>query len=526
MELESNKSAAAAPDSPVFEDDAPMPVRPAPGRTGRRFREGVKKLFELVRDTKPPPEQQAFRLKTVERNIVLPVKLLLIVVVAFFVFSPVTSTDPPAAGSLPPSTAVVPGVTVEQGTPQGDIFHQSYRALKWMLIGYVLINIPVALMLIRPRAFKLRLRHVQGVILLISSFDSVFVACLTYLTEGFSSLLYWLFAGLILRTSISLPLARPQLLLNFLTILLYTSAGLLDLTLNPPALADAGSSIESSLLLRGSGHSPAESFVLRIVLLCVLTACCYGLQALLEKQRQTEDDAHELASRQQQLDIAARLAAQIAHQIKNPLGVISNTAYNLERSVRSGKPEVADQQLRIIREEVTRADQVLTRLMGYAQLKEGRVEKLDVVDEIERAIHEVFPPVAKYQITIKRDFAPELPHLWMQRQHLGDIFSNLLTNAREAMFGQGEIQITATPVGKESVRVIFLDSGPGIPPERLNQVFQPYFTTKDKGSGLGLAIVRQNMNLYGGSVKVESELGHGARFILTFPIRALQKLPT
>ena len=275
--------------------------------------------------------------------------------------------------------------------------------------------------------------------------------------------------------------------------------------------------------MRSGGHSAAEAFVLRIVLLFVLTFCCYSLQVLLEKQRQTEEDARELTTRQQQLDVAARLAAQIAHQIKNPLGIISNTVYNLERSVRSGKPETADHQLQIIREEVTRADQVITRLMGYAQLKEGRVEKLDVVEELERALHDVFPPVAKYQIRIIRDFALELPHLWMQRQHLGDVFNNLLTNAREALFGQGEIRVVAEQTGKDTLRVTIVDNGPGIPPERLNQVFQPYFTTKDKGSGLGLAIVRQNLNLYGATIKVESELGKGARFVIIFPIRVVQK---
>jgi signal transduction histidine kinase len=506
----------------VFEEDAPV-AAPAYSRVGRKWRDSLHKLFELIRDTKPPPEQQAYRLKTVERNIVLPVKFLLVCLVAYFVFSPVTTSEG-SSGQLSQSAGLTNVANAKDFVAApSDTFNQSYRALRWMLLAYVGINIPVALILMRPRAFRLRLRHVQSIILLISSIDSLFVACLTYLTEGFASLVYWLFAGLILRNSISLPLARPQLLLNLLTVLLYTSAGLLDISLNPSPLADPGNSIESSVLMRSGGHSATEAFVLRIVLLFVLTFCCYSLQVLLEKQRQTEEDARELTTRQQQLDVAARLAAQIAHQIKNPLGIISNTVYNLERSVRAGKPETTDHQLQIIREEVTRADQVITRLMGYAQLKEGRVEKLDVVEELERALHDVFPPVAKYQIRIIREFTPELPHLWMQRQHLGDVFNNLLTNAREALFGQGEIRVVAERSSKDMLRVTIVDNGPGIPPERLNQVFQPYFTTKDKGSGLGLAIVRQNLNLYGATIKVESELGKGARFVITFPIRVVQK---
>ena len=174
-------------------------------------------------------------------------------------------------------------------------------------------------------------------------------------------------------------------------------------------------------------------------------------------------------------------------------------------------------------EEVSRADQVVTRLMGYAQLKEGRVEKLDVAEEIDRVLAEVFPKAAKYATTVVRDVAPELPCLWMQRQHLGDILHNILVNSREAMFGQGEIRVSAQRGQNGSVQVILSDNGPGIPPERVNQIFQPYFTTKEKGSGLGLAIVKQNMSLYGGTVRVESQPGQGARFILIFPTRALTK---
>ena len=152
------------------------------------------------------------------------------------------------------------------------------------------------------------------------------------------------------------------------------------------------------------------------------------------------------------------------------------------------------------------------------------VEKLDVVEELERVLNEVFPAAAKYSTQVVKEFAPELPNLWMQRQHLGDIFSNILLNAREALFGQGEIRIKAEPDGTGALCITISDNGPGIPPERLNQIFQPYFTTKDKGSGLGLAIVKQNMSLYGGTVRVESEVGHGASFHLVFPTRALNKV--
>ena len=87
---------------------------------------------------------------------------------------------------------------------------------------------------------------------------------------------------------------------------------------------------------------------------------------------------------------AGRLAAEFAHQIKNPLAVINNAAFSLQRPLRDGKT-AAGQQLEIIQEEVARADKVITQIMGYAQLSEGRVEKLDVIEEIEPRHRAGFP---------------------------------------------------------------------------------------------------------------------------------------
>jgi two-component system, NtrC family, sensor kinase len=162
--------------------------------------------------------------------------------------------------------------------------------------------------------------------------------------------------------------------------------------------------------------------------------------------------------------------------------------------------------------------------MGYARLSEGRVEKLSVTEELERALAQVFPPGAKYQVAVKRHYSPALPGVLMQRGHLSEVLVNLLQNAREAMNGQGTIEVTARYGDNYSVIVTISDSGPGIPEERLEQVFEPYFTTKQKGTGLGLSIVKHNVDLYGGKIRVESKLGKGTTFILEFPGKTFLRL--
>jgi signal transduction histidine kinase len=271
-----------------------------------------------------------------------------------------------------------------------------------------------------------------------------------------------------------------------------------------------------------SSEGPAEPFVLRFMVLLLLTLACYALQVLLEKARLATEEAREFTSRQEQLRAAGRLAAEIAHQIKNPLSIINNAAFAIHRAVSAGKPAPL-QHLEIIREEVGRSDRIVTELMGYAQLAEGTVERLNVVEELNRAIGKVFPPGAYRGIQIGTDYADDLPPLLMQRKHFSEIVANLLQNAREALAGGGHIDVRAD-ARDHFVRIAISDDGPGIPPEKVEKIFQPYFTTKPQGTGLGLAIVRHNVDIYGGTVRVESVLGHGASFILELPTRTFMRL--
>jgi two-component system sensor histidine kinase FlrB len=113
----------------------------------------------------------------------------------------------------------------------------------------------------------------------------------------------------------------------------------------------------------------------------------------------------------------------------------------------------------------------------------------------------------------------------MQRRHLVDTVMNLLQNAREALGDKGgNIFVSARCHSDSSVEVAVRDDGPGIPTEKQEKIFEAYYTTREKGTGLGLATVKHNVELYGGSVRVESSLGKGASFVLVFPAKALIKL--
>ncbi len=390
------------------------------------------------------------------------------------------------------------------------------ETVQYLFCFYVLASVLFALLMFNPARWPLAI--VQWTVVTSSLVDGLFLAGMALLTGGLDSILFWLFVGLIVRNAVSVPPGVSQLILNFAISLCYVLVGVLDFSVS--SNLDVATLRSLHLLPHEDWGQP---FVLRLVVLWLTAICCYGAQVLLERQRLATEEADEFVTREGQLRSAGRLAAEFAHQIKNPLAVINNATFSLQRALRDGKAGAA-QQIEIIQEEVSHADRIVTQIMGFAQLTEGRVEKLNVAEELERAITQVFPPAVPTGIRIHREFDRTFPPLLMQRHHLSEIMLNLLKNAREAVGENGNVYITADSRRDYAVEISVRDDGPGIPPDKIERVFEAYYTTKEHGTGLGLAIVKHNTELYGGTVRVESGLGKGAAFTLVFPAKTLMKL--
>jgi signal transduction histidine kinase len=447
----------------------------------------------LLKIPAPDAPQLIDRITTMERDIVLPLKAAGIAMLLHSFY-----------------------FTLWFGNVLGEleIAVETTQYFLWIYIG---LNVVVAVMLLAMRRLPLPL--VSWGVFAMSLVDGIFLSALTVVTGGYDSILYWLFLGLIVRGAVSVPRATSQIMLNLTLIACYVLAGLIVIN-----IAEYLDEQQRLILFPGTLDSPAEPLFLRLTLLLLMTVCCYGVQVLMERQRRAVEEAREFAMREGQLRSAGRVAAEFTHQIKNPLAIINNAAFSLQRALKQGKP-VSAEQIRIIQEEVERSDRIITEIMGYAQLSEGHVEKLNVIEELDGAIKRVFPPAVPYPIQIHREYGSDFPPLLMQRRHLSEAFINVLQNAREALGDAGgNIYVNAQCHSDYSVEVSIRDDGPGIPPEKQEKIFEAYYTTKEKGTGLGLATVKHNVELYGGTIRVESELGKGARFILLFPARALMKL--
>jgi len=440
------------------------------------------RLPEWLTSYEPDIALQIERVRSMERNIVVPVKCALVLLLGYYLFFSNWFDD-------------------------AHTFREAVLlTVRLFFVIYLVVNVLVAVLL--AGMDELPFQFIREVVLGASLVDALFWGALTAVTGGFDSMLYWVFVGMIIRNALSIPVTSTQIILNLTVCACFVAAGVMEVEM---ARADTEVPDEGG-----------ESVFLRLVVLLMMTACGYGVQVLFDKQRRVDEETREFSQRQQQLESAGRLAAEIAHQLKNPLGIINNAAFTLQRTVKEGK--TITQQIQIIREEVDRSDRIITELVGYARLAEGRVEKLNVAEELDQAVARVFPAAVHYDIRIHRDYAGVLPPLLMQRSHLSEILVNVLQNAREAMNGGGNIRLTARVGEDYSVVVTIADDGPGIPRENLDRVFEASFTTKEKGTGLGLAIARHNTEIYGGTLVAESSLGNGTAFVLTFPGRTVIKL--
>jgi signal transduction histidine kinase len=228
------------------------------------------------------------------------------------------------------------------------------------------------------------------------------------------------------------------------------------------------------------------------------------------------------------------MAAAIAHEVKNPLAGIEVMAGILKRQL----PESPDAQTTLadIIKEAKMANVIVQEVLAFVRPLRLQVEDVAVADVVRDAITMAENHPQKGQIQISVGVPESLRPIQGDSHQLRQIFTNFLTNAFEAMNGTGTIAITAVAIeGEEEsttaeqmpgpmVLITITDDGPGIPPEVMDRIFSPFFTTKPQGSGLGLAIVRKIVDAHDGRIDVGERPGGGTIFRVTLPVRSQQQL--
>ena len=239
----------------------------------------------------------------------------------------------------------------------------------------------------------------------------------------------------------------------------------------------------------------------------------------------------------EKLDSVGRMAAGVAHEVKNPLMMILTGIKVLAKRI-----PAADEQTRLLLQDmedaVERADRIIGGLLNYSRDRDLDLASADLNDTIERSAMLVKHDLENAHITLVSTLASGLPKLQLDEFKMQQVFVNLVTNAIHAIERDGEIRVTTSleamtraslaelrkserfSVGERAVVVRIEDSGPGIPEEHLQKIFDPFFSTKPtgRGTGLGLSVSQQIVEMHGGTIEVGNRESGGARVTVTLKV--------
>jgi signal transduction histidine kinase len=214
------------------------------------------------------------------------------------------------------------------------------------------------------------------------------------------------------------------------------------------------------------------------------------------------------------------LTAGLAHEIRNPLVAIKTFTQLLPERI--DDEEFRNHFLTIASGEVDRISALVTELLEFARPSEPKFELEDINGILDGMILLVSTETKSKRIEILKDYAKGLGPITVDREQMKQVFLNMLLNAIEATPENGKIHVKSRsfkkPEGELYIQIEFTDTGCGIPPEYLEDIFTPFFTTKEKGSGLGLSISNQIIQDHRGYIDVESQVNQGTSFFINLPL--------
>ncbi len=268
---------------------------------------------------------------------------------------------------------------------------------------------------------------------------------------------------------------------------------------------------------------------LRVIFLPVVSYLTYGLaESNRSAAQRAQAVADELAEanrrlleaeagmrRSERLAALGQLTAGLAHELRNPLGTMKASAEILLKRIDPAE-EIPREMAGYIASEVDRTNSLITRFLDFARPVQLRMAPVDVNALLDRAVEYLSRQSPGAPPPLHKNYDPALPLISGDAELLERVFFNLVQNALQASPEDGTVTIKTRHAGGV-VEVAVLDRGAGIRTEDLEQIFNPFFTTKPGGVGLGLAICAKIVDEHGGGIRVESELGRGSTFLVTLP---------
>jgi signal transduction histidine kinase len=233
----------------------------------------------------------------------------------------------------------------------------------------------------------------------------------------------------------------------------------------------------------------------------------------------------QMLIRSERLATAGKMAAQVTHEIRNPLSSLALNAELLEEELVKA-PDSAESQalLRAMQDEIERLTGITESYLRFARLPAPEPDFEDLNITVEAALDFMSGEFHEQRTEVRAELDPDLEPVLFDRGQLRQALINLLRNAVESMPEGGVVTVT-TRSGEGEAQLLVTDSGPGIPTENRHQIFDTFYTTKSGGTGLGLPLVRQICVAHGGNVEYEDSNGKGSCFVISLPMGASEREP-
>lgn len=246
------------------------------------------------------------------------------------------------------------------------------------------------------------------------------------------------------------------------------------------------------------------------------------VSGLIEDRDHTREElsrSRELLVHAEKMAAVGKLAAGVAHSIRNPLTSVKMRLFSLERNL--DLSEVQKEDFTVISQEIRNVDNIVQNFLEFSRPPKLRMQRISPSDVVDAALlllrHRL--ELHDIEVEVKREF--QLPEIKADPELVKEVLVNLLNNACDAMGNAGRIVIREEVPPEQAGRSVLIqvsDSGPGVPESIADKLFEPFFSTKEEGTGLGLAISRRIIEQHGGRLILERGLGKGAAFLITLPI--------
>lgn len=269
-------------------------------------------------------------------------------------------------------------------------------------------------------------------------------------------------------------------------------------------------------IIKFQGRIIVVSSVVMAILFLVLRSIVSRAGRIIEKRAVERLRLEEKLNQAERLAHLGKMVATVSHEIKSPLGIVRSTAEILEKRIAKVAPG-NEHLAKIIIDETMRLNNIVVEFLDFARPQKADFKPAGVNQVVRKVLDFLSSELKRQDIELITDLDPNLAQNKLDQDLFYRALLNILMNSIQAMPEGGQVQVTTRRSSSSGTELVIKDTGIGMVPEKIEQIFTPFFTDKNKGTGLGLAITKSIIDTHHAEIEVQSKEGQGTTFIITLP---------